>query len=171
MKSRFSSGPNRITHSKQTSQEGFTLVEMLVVLAIFTLVVASVGGSIARRDNAPGVLDYAQKVQTLVYRARADAISTGNASQVWVDVKRKEIRYAGSDGILLPETMGIRIIAGVELISADGRAELVFLADGSSSGMDIYFSEAEAGQSGNDRKVAHLRVNWLTGLPTVLDGG
>ena len=158
------------TNELKSSEDGFTLFEMLVVMTIVMMVFAGVSNTIVTRNSKPTVNDMAKNVQKLVYNARANAISSGKPQKVWINLDRKSFAYQQNKTVLLPDTVGLKITTGQEMISAEGIIELLFLADGSSSGMDILFSDENLveGEAGS-RRLSRLRVNWLTGLPSVLD--
>lgn len=151
------------------SEDGFTLLEMLVVMTIVMVVFAGLSNTIATRNTTPTVSDMAKDVQSLVYRARSMAISTGVPQRVWIDLDGKVFSYEKLNPIQLPDTVGLRITTGQEMISATGAIELLFLSDGSSSGMDVELSDnAISEEARQDRRIAKLRVNWLTGLPSIV---
>ncbi|MEO1381083.1 MAG: GspH/FimT family pseudopilin [Pseudomonadota bacterium] len=142
---------------------GFSMIEMLVVLAIVTLTIATASQAIIRRDTAPDPVDTASQVQSLAYSVRAQAMLTGVAGQLWVNLDNKTAGADGEDTIQIPADYSLDVVTARELIARDGRAIIVFLPDGGSSGAEITLS-AE-----NERS-ATLSIDWLTGLP-VLERG
>lgn len=94
----------------QNSATGFTLVELLVVLAIMTMAASL----LVPRLNRPDRIERIQKVERLAQQlalARSEAIRT--ASRVQPDPER------------VPE--------GIEIVLPDPGARLTFYADGSAS--------------------------------------
>ncbi|MDJ0613685.1 MAG: prepilin-type N-terminal cleavage/methylation domain-containing protein [Rhizobiaceae bacterium] len=162
-----------VSHQQEThvpdGEDGFTMIELLVVLTIVMMVFAGLSSTMFRRDNTRGVAEIARDVQTIVYRARANAIGTGIPQRVWLDLEAKQFSYGSNELVSVPENIGLKVTTGRELISAAGNIELVFLADGSSSGMDVVFSNASLDENQPAQRLkTKLRVNWLTGLPSIV---
>jgi general secretion pathway protein H len=146
------------------AEAGFTMLEVLVALTIFLMVIATVGTTIARRDMTPTPLQTAKTMQSMLFRARSDAILRGADTAFVIDMKAKRFAYPkGSAPIALPEGGDIRMLTGGELISESGEVLLLFRADGSSSGAEILLSDGRSAE-------ARINVNWLTGVPLLLEG-
>ncbi|MEZ5810816.1 MAG: GspH/FimT family pseudopilin [Rhizobiaceae bacterium] len=140
---------------------GFTLLEMLVTLTILAMVVTGFAVNMARRDNTPTPRETAKQVQSMLYLARSDAIGSGESRTVVIDTKNRRFDYRDHSPVTLADGQKLRVVAGRELISSDGKVSLVFLPDGGSSGADIEVTDAR-------ERSATLRINWLTGLPALL---
>jgi len=148
-----------------TAEAGFTILEVLVVLTIFLTVIASVGTTMARRDTTPAPLQSAKIMQSMLFRARSDAILKGIDTAFVIDIKAKRFAYPqGSTPIELPDHTQIRMLTGGELVSESGEVLLLFRADGSSSGAEILLTDGRFAP-------ARVNVNWLTGVPLLLEGG
>ena len=146
--------------SDRDAEAGFTLVEFLVTFAILAVVLGSVGTTLARRENRITPLMSAETLQSMLFRARSDAILKGRNSLFAINAGARQYIYpAGARPIQLPDDHEIRMIAGSEFVSPDGSTYyLVFRPDGSSSGAEILLRNG----AGNE---ARVYVNWLTGLP------
>jgi prepilin-type N-terminal cleavage/methylation domain-containing protein len=147
------------------AEAGFTLVEFLVTLAILALVLGSVGSTLARRENRVTPLMSAEAMQSMLFRARSDAILKGRNTLFAINAGAKQYVYpAGSTPVQLPDDQEVRMIAGSEFVSPEGSTYyLVFRADGSSSGAEILLRNAAGTE-------ARIEVNWLTGLPRLRVG-
>jgi len=150
---------------RETSQSGFTLIEFLVTMVILATVLGTVGSTLARRENRITPLMGAESLQSLLFQARSDAILKGRNVLFTLDAGNKRYVYPqGARPVQLPETLEIRMIAGSEFVTDEGRTyHLVFRPDGSSSGAEIQISDAAGNQ-------ARIEVNWLTGLPRLKVG-
>lgn len=144
------------------AEAGFTLIEFLVTLVILATVLGTVGATLPRRENRITPLMSAESLQSVLFRARSDAILKGRNTLFALDAgNRRYIYPAGSQPVKLPDDQEIRMIAGSEFVSSDGKTYyLVFRPDGSSSGAEILLRNG-AGVA------ARVEVNWLTGLPRV----
>jgi len=147
------------------AEAGFTLVEFLVTLAILALVLGSVGSTLARRENRVTPLMSAESMQSMLFRARSDAVLKGRNTLFAINAGAKQYVYpAGSTPVQLPDDQEVRMIAGSEFVSPEGSTYyLVFRPDGSSSGAEILLRNAAGTE-------ARIEVNWLTGLPRLRVG-
>ncbi|TPM32786.1 GspH/FimT family pseudopilin [Mesorhizobium sp. B2-3-4] len=135
---------------------GFTLIEMLVVLAIIAVVAAIAAPGIVQRYRSPSLDALSSEIMARLRMSRTLAIATARPQQVVIDTGGRTIRFGDRPVLGLPQDVKMTITTGRETV-ADGRlAALTFLADGSSSGMEIDLQRA--GQA------SHIEVNWLTGL-------
>lgn len=137
---------------------GFTLVEMLVVLAVVAAAtgVSFLGVRAIRAVNSPDA--FAHRIGESLVALRYRALNTGRAQSARFDVQRKRMVAAvGGSGVILPAEYSLVVTAGKEAVERDLGSSITFLPDGSSSGVEISISDLR----GNDAK---LRVNWLTGL-------
>jgi general secretion pathway protein H len=139
-------------------EAGFTLLEMIVALIVVSIALALGGATLARRDMTPTPVQAARAMQGLMLQARSDAVRAGGDRAVLVDVGARAYAYP-ADGrpVALPLGTEMRLQAAAAG-GDDGRALVIFRADGSSSGADIRLSDGRHAD-------ARLAVNWLTGLP------
>ena len=142
---------------------GFTLIELLVAFTIAALVMGTVGAAMVRRDPRPSPLQVGQAMQSMMLRARSDAIVKGTDTMFAIDTRARRYAYpVGADPVALPEGQEIRMIAGGEFVSEDGATYfLLFRADGSSSGAEILLTDGRSAD-------ARIDVNWLTGVSRLI---
>lgn len=138
------------------SDRGFTLFELLLVLAISSLVLTAIVGLVSA-PRAAVELRAAQSTLLAGLRdARAQAIRDGKRVAVTIDVNARQF----SVGNAAPESLGSEALA-IEFTTARsltvGAAEgmLLFLPDGSSSGGRIILNR--------DATRAVIDIDWLTG--------
>lgn len=137
---------------------GFTLVEMLVVLAIMALVAAIAAPGLVSNYRTKNLETLAGEITMRLRLSRTSAIATARPKQVVVDLGTRIIRFGERDIVALPDDVKMTVVTGQETVIADRQTVLTFLPDGSASGMDISLQ-----QKG---RTARIAVNWLTGLPT-----
>ena len=137
---------------------GFTLVEMLVVLAIMALVAAIAAPGLVSHYRTKSLETVAGEITMRLRLSRTSAIATARPRQIVVDLGSRLIRFGERDSLALPDDVKVTVITGQETVVADRQTVLTFLPDGSASGMDIALE-----QKG---RTARIAVNWLTGLST-----
>lgn len=131
---------------------GFTLLEMLVVLAIIAVVLAAM---VTVRPNAAGIRisAAARGIAATLRLARARAIERNAETLVLVDPAAAAVGVAGAMRSL-PRGISVALtVAAPEL--AGSRGGLRFYPDGQSSGGEIILRL--------DGRAARVGVNWLTG--------
>jgi general secretion pathway protein H len=151
------SGADARSAESVTAQAGFTLVELLVVLAIFgaitSLAVLRIGGSRDTQlaEKAAGTVAGTLKL------ARISAIQQGVPVRVEFDLQHGKIQTAGKPPLTFDPR--IRIVAEMARparAEEENGAAISFLPDGRSSGGIISVSVGKV--------VRSIRVNWLTGF-------
>jgi general secretion pathway protein H len=152
-------------HARQAGMRqasaGFTLIEMIVVMAILALI----AGLVMTRGpmNGPGIQAQvaAADMARLLRRARAEAIAQGKPAAVTVEPGANAVR-AGA-GAPTPMPRDVRIVAAATAgeWGVGPSRTIRFWPDGSSSGGRIFLT---AGQ----RKLA-VTVDWFTGRVETAD--
>lgn len=147
----------RKAESPSDATAGFTLVEMLVVLAIMAVVAAIVSPGLAGNYRTRSLETVAGEITQQLRLSRTSAIAGARSKQVVVDLGTRVIRFGERNVVALPDDVDMTVTTGRETVS-QGRAALTFLPDGSASGMHISLQKRAL--------TAQISVNWLTGLPT-----
>lgn len=137
---------------------GFTLVEMLVVLAIMAVVAAIAAPGIVSNYRTKNLETLTGEITMRLRLSRTSAIATARPRQVVVDLGARIIRFGERDIVALPDDVKMTVTTGQETVIAGRQTVLTFLPDGSASGMDISLQ-----RKGRTTRIA---VNWLTGLST-----
>ena len=137
------------------SDEGFTLIEMLVVLGIVALI-ASFGLPYLLHRADPSVQRLARHLAAELRQERALAVAQAAPRLVTFDVGNASITFESGDVISIPRTIALTITTGDKTIVEQDRAVLTFLPNGSASGVAIKL----AAKSGT----REIEVHWLTGL-------
>ena len=140
--------------SQARSEAGFTLTEMLVVLALLALVV-SVSLPFSRQSGRARELSAAAQSVTAVLRdARVLAISRNATSEVRFDLDALTTTGPTGHPVQLPPGTDIEVTTDRDLIAQE-TGVFRFYPDGGSSGGRIMLRH-----SGETRVIA---VHWLTG--------
>ena len=139
------------TADRLQSQRGFTLVELLVCLAILALVTAFLPMPFTAHSGA-SLNRVANDLATAMRETRAHAIGAGRTETFAIDLATDTYLDAGGQSHRLP--------AGVR--SSGPNAAIRFFPDGSATGGSIALSQ--------DGKTFEILVDWLTGRIAVASG-
>ena len=139
------------------SSEGFSLLEMLVVLAIISMTATVLFGAAVLHKPSGSINVLGQEILHLVEAQSLRAISMGRTASVEVNMEKRQISAPGSrPAIRIPDQIQLVVLTGAELVQQDKTGVIEFYADGSSSGGEITLLNAEGAKRA-------VRVNWLTG--------
>lgn len=141
--------------NRSRQDSGITLVELIVVLAVVailtTLVAPTLSSMLPGRhlDQATAMLQEASR------SARTRAIASGTDTTLSIDVFSGRLRIGDDGSRDLPPGVGLQAIVAETPAAESGVAEIVFFADGTSSGGLVKLT--------NDEAVALVRVDWFDG--------
>jgi general secretion pathway protein H len=154
---------NPINRASGHRQAGFSLLEIVIALAIMALGVALVSTAFMRSNEG---LRFDESVRALALdlkNAQTQAMRSGRDVALVIDVDARTYSLGDAAQQALPPSANLRVTSAGEVIAADGKPAFVFSPDGGSTGGRIEMSIP-------DRSAA-LEIDWLTGDVRVLEGG
>lgn len=141
-------------------RRGFTLLELLVVLAIGSLLVALVPPAFDRLREVSQYRDTVRAIMLDLRRARQQAQNSGQVVNFRIDLTGRQFGIEGNPWKALPAALEIRATVGTRGAPDHlAQANIAFLPDGGSSGGTIELVRPSGGGS-------RLRVDWLFGQIT-----
>jgi general secretion pathway protein H len=137
--------------------EGFTFVELIVVLVILAAVAALVAPSVSRTIVSARLRSAASDVRTSLARGRALAVAGAEERAVAFDLSRGEFGVDNEAVRLLPDTIRLGVVLPGEDRKEQGDVRVRFFPDGSGD-------EAEISVTAEDGGTLRVTVDPLTGL-------
>jgi general secretion pathway protein H len=135
------------------AQAGFTLLELLVTLAIVAGLVA-VAPRLAA-FGAGGVERAARVVAAELRMARTDALTHGRPARVAFDLDGRRVLRDGAKPAALPADVAMAAVTAEEAAVAPGRPAIVFFPEGGATGGRVTV------RRGGDAR--EIEARWLTG--------
>jgi general secretion pathway protein H len=149
----------RVAHRYASAAAGFTLLELLVVLAIVALLAAAAPSVMAKLSPGAQVQALARDLGTSLRAARGRAVATNREAVFTLDVANGTYGVDNQAGGRAPAGIRLAFVAAqVEQID-ETAAQIRFFPDGTSTGGRI-----RVAKQSQSRDVA---VDWLTGRVVV----
>ncbi|VIO78026.1 hypothetical protein CI1B_72100 [Bradyrhizobium ivorense] len=145
-----------MTGMNQARQRGFTLLEMVCVLAIIALLAAVLLPFIPRQTSRSRLQAYALQAATLLKADRNAAIERSTSVATLVDAASRVI-HSGSSRmtVRIPDDVRFDAVLPQTCQRQAALSTIRFFANGGSCGGTIALTRLDAGYE--------IRVNWLTG--------
>jgi len=135
---------------------GFTLVELLVVLAIAAVVLAIVPPLVASAFPGVELKSAARQVAAGLRTARERALAARVEALFEMDIEEHWFQVSGeARRTAVPEKLGLQLITADTELSSETRGGIRFFPDGTSTGGRVTLSYADRGYD--------VGVDWLTG--------
>jgi general secretion pathway protein H len=129
---------------------------MLVVLAVLGLVTALAAPALRDTTGERALDRTAREIALLLREARAEALSSGSDTLVFVDLEESRISPTWrGDSVRVPEDIATGVITAREELVPTGRPALRFFGDGSATGGAIRLTAQDVEML--------ISVDWLTG--------
>lgn len=145
-----------MSRAGRTSQAGFTLLELLVVLAIVAFVSAIAMPSFQRMAPRVEARAVAQTLAADLRRLRSEALLRGQETRLIVDAAAHRYVAEPAPGVRsLPAGIELAYVSPLSGKTSRADDQLRFRPDGSSTGGRLDLRR--------DGRVWHIDVDWLTG--------
>jgi len=145
---------------KTNRDSGFTLLEMLVTLVIFSLSLVVVAPNLGKVTKKQSMNRVATHIAKTLNDTRGAAIRSNSETLFIFDINDKSYRntqYAAEHE--LPDNILVKVIAAKAEFVDPQTPTIRFYPDGSSTGGSITLSR--------NKSLLHIDVDWLTGLAVV----
>ena len=144
----------------RAAPRGFTLLEVIVVLAIAAIAYALVVGVVFRGPSAYDLKTSARSLAAALRQAQSTAMATRRDTTLTLDLDAREYAVTGeTQPHKLPEGLELKLYTAQSEVENDKRGAIRFYPDGSSTGGRITVAIAE-------RKYL-VDVDWLTGRVSI----
>jgi general secretion pathway protein H len=140
-------------------ERGFTLLELLVVLAIIGFVVALVPGFVLRSQPGLDVDVAARAIADGLRRTRSEAVLRNRPQVFALDVEARLFRAADGTPVRIGDDIALTFRTARSQLLGDAVGQIRFFPDGSSTGGLIGLAQGGVH--------AAVRSDWLTGLVSV----
>src|SRR6185437_425163 len=140
----------------RTSERGFTLLEMVCVLALVAIMAAVLLPFIPRQTSRSRLQGYVLQTAALLKGDRNAAIRRGMGVATLVDAGSRVIRSgATTDMVRIPDDVHFEALLPRTCNQREALSTISFFASGMSCGGAVALTRADVGYE--------IRVNWLTG--------
>lgn len=141
---------------------GFTLVEILAVVALIALAVTLVAVSVGDGLKGAKVRAASRDLVAALRYTRGQAIVKREQKTLSVDVEQRRYRAPGRPWVELPKDMDMKLFTARSELEEEGVGRIRFFPDGASTGGHIDLVRGEA--------TWRVDVNWLTGEIRMIEG-
>jgi general secretion pathway protein H len=142
--------------ARTRAEEGWSLIELLVVLAIVALVVTIALPGALTPSQGPSLRLVATDIAVRLRAARSMAVAQNREVAFALDTTARTYGVDGMDAPrALPATVDVLITTARQYVRESEAARLVFFSDGTSSGGRIRLTDR--------RQRIAIGVEWLTG--------
>ena len=140
----------------QRFQQGFTLVEMIVVLVIIVLGTAIVSFNFSSGNDRTEIKAAARDVVSTLRYARGESLIIHRETTVDFDLSGNSYAVSSQDRVYtIPETIALTIVTAESEMTGQDQASIRFYPDGSATGGRITLERSTAKWQ--------IDINWLTG--------
>ena len=142
--------------SRDPAEDGFTLLEMVCVIAIVAMLAAVLMPNLSRGTSRPRLEAYAVETAALLKSDRTAAMVGRTSVATRVNARERVLRSTASGRTLqMPDDVDVTAMLPVRCNDRPAGSTITFFATGMSCGGTIVLSRLDAAYE--------IRVNWLTG--------
>lgn len=142
--------------SKYPKTQGFTLIELIVVLVIVVLGFAAIGINLSSGNEATEIKAAARDIVSALRYARGLALMDHEETTVDFDLEENSYTVSHRDKIYtIPDEISLTVVTAQSELSGQGQGSIRFFADGSSTGGRVTLEREKAKWQ--------IDINWLTG--------
>lgn len=153
------SGPATPTLRRRLRAGGFTLVEMVVVIALIAVITLIVYGAMSGGLDGLKLRGTAKALANELRFARAQAIATGTVQRFAIVPDARTWTGAKDHHGQLPKTYSVKFLGVRQVQTRQGEGTILFFEDGASTGGRIQLKVRNAAWN--------VDVAWLTGEVSV----
>jgi general secretion pathway protein H len=148
-----------ISRSDNHSETGFTLIEMIVVIAILGLMMVLVTVGARSVSPATHARAAAQAIADGLRSARAEALTANRAVEFTIDIARRRYQSGAAPEQMLPNDLTLSLLTSRGELVSGSVAGIRFNPDGSSSGGRVTVN--------GGGKVWMVGIDWLSGRVSI----
>ena len=151
-----------IWHSEMgipTREAGFTLIEMIVVLAILGLMTALIIAGGTRVSPAVHVRAAAEAISGALRSARSEAVMSNRSVSFRLDIISLSYQWGETPRQVLPNDLRLSLLTGRDQIASEGVGQIRFDPDGGSTGGRVSIEGGDV--------VWWVGIDWLSGRVSI----
>jgi general secretion pathway protein H len=141
-------------------QAGFTLIEMIVVIAIMGLTLALIGLKLQPVSPATHARAVAQEISGALRAARSQALMSNRSVDFTLDLSPPSYRLSGQVPKLLPGDINLGLFTGRNLVNSSNQGSIRFDPDGGSSGGRVSIN--------GGGQIWLVGIDWLSGRVSIV---
>lgn len=143
-------------------KNGFTLIELTIVIFLMLLILAIVAVNFASTLSSNKLNTTAREISSALRNAKASTYFKGETQTVEFDLEERKYGLTGRGSKELPEGMKIQVVDPLLGEIDKGKWQVVFSPEGSVSGGTIILSSGD--------RTVHLKVDPIVGSVKIAEG-
>ena len=149
-----------MSHSRQA--QGFTLIELIVVLVIVIIGFAAIGISFSSGNDSAKLKAAARDIASALRFARGMALMNHEETTLSFDLEANTYTVSHRDDVYdVPESINMTVVTAESEMTGQEQGNIRFFPDGSSTGGRITLEMATGKWQ--------IDINWLTGAAELKD--
>jgi len=136
-------------------QHGFTLMELVAVMALLAVAIAVVSFSVSKSLTSAKIEAASRDLAAMLKYTRGQAIVKGQQQIFELNIETNSYKAPGRAIVRLPPSMHLGLLTATNELTSAQSGSIRFYPDGSSTGghVTVYLGKREW----------HINVSWLTG--------